>query len=117
MSANISASPSWKAVSGPAPLPVQPQDPGPDRPYPQRESEDRRCAGVAGCRGEGGPAAAGFRLAQIRGQYRPAGGSGIWARALSQGQLELGELFADLIGHPHEVARFRAARGIQRRRR
>jgi hypothetical protein len=51
---------------------------------------------------------------QVRGlAARPGPGSGILARALSQGQLEFGELPADLIGYPHEVTRLGAARGAQ----
>ena len=72
-------------------------------------------AGLAGRRGEHRPAADSLHLRQIRSQHRAAGGGRIPARALAQGQLEFGELLADVISCLHEVTRFGAARGAQPR--
>ena len=114
-SAKISASPSWKAVSGPGRSRYRPSTPGADRPDPQREREDRRRPRLTCRQREDRPAAPGFPAGQIRGQHRAARGSGLQARALPQGQVKLGELLADLISHPHQVTRPRAARGTQPR--
>ncbi len=89
--------------------PVHIEHPGPDRADPQREHEDRPGSGLT-CRGsEGRPAVPGFHSAQVRGQNGPAGSGRIQRWPFSQGQLELGELLADRIGDPHQVAGFPVA--------
>jgi hypothetical protein len=75
----------------------------------EREREDRAGSGLTCRGGESRPAAPGFRGAKARGQNRPAGGGPILRWSFSQGQLELGKLLADRIGHPHQVIRFPVA--------
>ncbi len=95
------------------PVPVQAKHPGPDRPDHQREREDRRRPGPARRRRERRPAGPRFPVGQVRGQHRAAGGGRIEQGPFPEGQLQLGELPADLVGHLHQVTRLRVPRGAQ----
>ena len=89
-----------RPVSGPGRSRYRPSTPA--RIAPIRSGNAKIAAGAdLTCRQrEDRPAAPdGFRVSQVRGQDRAARGRDIEARALAQGQLKLGELLADLIGH------------------
>jgi hypothetical protein len=113
VSAKVSASPQLEVAQRAGPGPVQAQDPGPDRPDRQREREDRCRSGLTRRRRERRPAGRGFQVGQVRGQRRADGGGRVQRRSFSEGQLQLGEPLADLVGHVHQVTRLRVPRGAQ----